>query len=163
MLIFATGGTIAGYAASQDQATNYAAGSLGVATLILGKFCPSSIEESCLTVPTSAVPEMLNITNIDGVQISNVASGDITDAIVLRMSQLANYALCGPASNYSGLVITHGMFDAQLLIFVRSSDAFPAGTDTLEETAFAMDISVNCNKPVVIVGAMWVTPQAIAT
>jgi L-asparaginase len=28
------------------------------------------------------------------------------------------------------------------------------GTDTLEETAFFMDATVNCGKPVVIVGAM---------
>lgn len=55
-----------------------------------------------------AVPELLNVSNIDGVQVSNVGSGDVSDDLVLHMSKLANYALCGPQAKYDGLVITHG-------------------------------------------------------
>lgn len=55
--------------------------------------------------------------------------------IQLEMARYANLVLCTPDSPFSSLVITHG-------------------TDTLEETAFFMDLTVNCRKPVIIVGAM---------
>lgn len=51
------------------------------------------------------------------------------------MAKLANDLLCSENSTTAGIVITHG-------------------TDSLEETAFAMDAMVNCGKPVVLVGAM---------
>lgn len=54
------------------------------------------------------MPELLNVSNIDGVQVSNVGSGDVSDDLVLKMSKLANYALCSPGAKYDGLVITHG-------------------------------------------------------
>ena len=55
-----------------------------------------------------AVPELLNVSNIDGAQIANVGSGDISSDLVLHMSKLANYALCSENAKYDGLVITHG-------------------------------------------------------
>ncbi|KAJ9123629.1 hypothetical protein QFC24_003845 [Naganishia onofrii] len=51
------------------------------------------------------------------------------------MAKLANEILCSEGSDVDGLVITHG-------------------TDTAEETLYFMDATVNCRKPVVIVGAM---------
>lgn len=89
-LIFATGGTIAGSSQSDTDATDYSAGTIGVEALV------------------EAVPQLLNVSNVDGIQVSSVASGDITSDLVLNMSQIANYALCRPDSNYTGLVITHG-------------------------------------------------------
>lgn len=56
----------------------------------------------------NAVPELLNISNIDGIQVSNVGSGDIDSEIVLHISKVANYALCGSSAEYEGVVITHG-------------------------------------------------------
>ncbi|KAL8286599.1 hypothetical protein RQP46_004127 [Phenoliferia psychrophenolica] len=117
VVIFATGGTIAGSAGSRDQSTGYTSGVVGIEALI------------------QAVPEMLNITNIVGSQISNLNSGAINSTIIMTMSKLANELLCAPNSTTDGLVITHG-------------------TDTLEETAFFMDITLECAKPIVIVGAM---------
>jgi len=52
--IFATGGTIAGSASSNTQTIGYQAGALGIQTLI------------------NAVPSILNISNIFGVQVANV-------------------------------------------------------------------------------------------
>ncbi|GAA5862425.1 hypothetical protein JCM8547_007636 [Rhodosporidiobolus lusitaniae] len=116
-LILATGGTIAGASASSTDSTGYRAGSIGVAALV------------------EAVPELLNISSIDGIQVANVGSPSITDEILLDLAHIANQALCWDGAEYDSVVVTHG-------------------TDTLEETAFFLDATITCDKPVVIVGAM---------
>ncbi|TGO55916.1 hypothetical protein BOTNAR_0234g00060 [Botryotinia narcissicola] len=114
--VFATGGTIAGSSSSNIATTGYTAGAVGILTLL------------------DAVPEVLNVSNVAGVQISNVGSEDVTSSILLDLSKQINEVICND-DTMSGAVITHG-------------------TDTLEETAFFMDATVNCGKPVVIVGSM---------
>ncbi|PYH88939.1 L-asparaginase [Aspergillus ellipticus CBS 707.79] len=114
--IFATGGTIAGSDSSSTATTGYTAGAVGILTLI------------------DAVPSMLDVANVAGVQVSNVASEDVTSDILLSMSKEITRVVCNDPT-MAGAVITHG-------------------TDTLEESAFFMDATVNCGKPVVIVGAM---------
>lgn len=76
--IFATGGTIAGSASSADQTTGYQAGALGIQVLI------------------NAVPEILNISNVKGVQVANVDSGNITPAILLNLTQQIQKELDSP-------------------------------------------------------------------
>lgn len=58
----------------------------------------------------------------------------MTTKIQLNISNHINEYVCNDPT-MQGAVITHG-------------------TDTLEETAFFMDATVNCSKPVVVVGAM---------
>lgn len=41
------------------------------------------------------------------VQVSNVGSESLTDAIALQLSKIANEALCSPNSTYDAVVITH--------------------------------------------------------
>lgn len=114
--LLATGGTIAGRAASPMQTTGYRAGELSVADLM------------------AAVPGLSSIAEIRGEQICNVASPYITVDIWLKLAQRINEILASqPAVN--GIVVTHG-------------------TDSLEETAYFLNLVVKSDKPVVVVGSM---------
>ena len=112
--IFATGGTIASQGTSNTQTVGYSVG-LGVQQLV------------------DAVPDILNISNIAGYQISNVDSGSINQTILLDLAHNIKAELA--KDEVAGVVITHG-------------------TDSLEETAFFLDLALNTTKPVVCVGAM---------
>ena len=80
-----------------------------------------------------AVPEIKNVSNVKGVQVANVASELITPEILLNISQHVQAELDSPYCQ--GVVITHG-------------------TDSLEESAFFLDLTVRTEKPIVFVGAM---------
>lgn len=112
--IFATGGTIASAGTTNTQTVGYQI-ALGVQQLI------------------DAVPDILNISNVAGYQVSNVDSGSINETILLRLNELINEELA--KDTVAGVVVTHG-------------------TDTLEESSFFLDLTVDSPKPVVMVGAM---------
>ena len=114
IVILATGGTIAGSAESQTQA-GYTSGQVGIDILM------------------DAVPQIKDIANISGEQVSNVGSQDMSDAIWLKLAERANELLA--KSDVDGIVITHG-------------------TDTLEETSYFLNLVINSNKPVVMTAAM---------
>src|SRR5262245_55133348 len=87
VVVLATGGTIAGAAASEVQA-GYMSGQVGVEQLI------------------AAVPEAKKIANLRGEQISNFGSQDMNDDVWLKLANRIN--ALGATPDVSGIVITHG-------------------------------------------------------
>ena len=82
----------------------------------------------------AAVPALDSIASISAQQFSNVPSGEITLDMWLRLSRDISDTLRS-RPNLSGVVVTHG-------------------TDTMEETAYFLDLTVADPRPVIVTGAM---------
>src|SRR5918993_1091724 len=79
-----------------------------------------------------AVPGLDKIARVDVEQIANIGSYDMTPDIWRQLSRRTNALLA--TNDVAGVVVTHG-------------------TDTLEETAYFLDLTVTSPKPVIVVGA----------
>lgn len=80
-----------------------------------------------------SVPGIDGVAKISGEQIVNIDSSQMTDEVWLKLANRINNLLS--LKDVDGIVITHG-------------------TDTMEETAFFLNLVVKSEKPVVIVGSM---------
>jgi L-asparaginase len=113
--VLATGGTIAGSAASVTNTSGYQAGVVGVDRLL------------------EAVPALSGVAQIQPEQIASVDSKDMALALWTTLAQRVNEMIA--SDDIDGVVITHG-------------------TDTLEETAYLLHLTVKGSKPVVLTAAM---------
>jgi len=116
LLLLATGGTIAGYAAEATQLNAYAAGAMAGADLL------------------AAVPQLQDLADITVEQIANVDSADLQFEHWRALVGCIRDAFAAD-SELAGVVITHG-------------------TNTLEETAWLLQLLIDDPRPVVLVGAM---------
>ena len=113
-MILATGGTIAGKQ-SDPFKPGYTSGQAVVSDLI------------------DAVPQLKDVANIEGKNISDVSSQNMDATIWLKLLRATAQELARP--EVDGVVISHG-------------------TDTMEETAYFLNLTLKSDKPVVLVGAM---------
>lgn len=81
----------------------------------------------------AAVPQLATLARLDVEQVAAIGSQDMSEAVWLKLAARTQAALDTP--DIAGVVITHG-------------------TDTMEETAFFLNLVVRSEKPVVLVGAM---------
>ena len=81
----------------------------------------------------AAVPQMKSFADVTGVQVASVGSQDMNDEIWLKLAGEVNRLLA--QQDVDGVAITHG-------------------TDTMEETAYFLNLVVKSDKPVVLTGSM---------
>ena len=81
----------------------------------------------------AAVPQMKKFADVTGVQVSSIGSQDMNDEVWVKLATEINNQLAKP--DVDGVAITHG-------------------TDTMEETAYFLNLVVKSDKPVVLTGSM---------
>ena len=81
----------------------------------------------------AAVPEAKKLARLKGEQISNIGSQDMNDTVWIKLATRVNELLAMP--DVAGVVITHG-------------------TDTIEETAYFLNLVIKSRKPVVLTASM---------
>lgn len=81
----------------------------------------------------AAVPELTDLAAVEVEQVARIGSQDMDETVWLKLAGRAQAALDDPST--AGVVITHG-------------------TDTMEETAYFLNLVLKTTKPVVLVGAM---------
>jgi L-asparaginase len=81
----------------------------------------------------AAVPQLKKVADVRGLQISSVGSQDMNDELWIKLAVEVNRLL--KLTDVDGIAVTHG-------------------TDTMEETAYFLNLVVKSDKPVVLTGSM---------
>jgi L-asparaginase len=102
-----------------------------------GATTTTTVGYTAATVPVDrlleAVPELKKVASVKGEQVMQIASENMNNESWLKLAKRVNELLA--RDDVDGIVITHG-------------------TDTIEETAYFLNLVTKSRKPVVIVGAM---------
>jgi len=81
----------------------------------------------------AGIPELANIATVRGEQVFQIASESFTNDKLVQLGKRVSQLVRDPS--VAGVVVTHG-------------------TDTLEETAFFLNLVIRSDKPIVVVGSM---------
>jgi len=81
----------------------------------------------------AGLPELANVANVKGEQVLQIASESFTNDNLMKLGKRVSALVKQP--DVDGIVITHG-------------------TDTLEETAYFLNLVIRTDKPIVVVGSM---------
>ncbi|AVS96749.1 asparaginase [Paracidovorax avenae] len=81
----------------------------------------------------AGLPELSNVAAVKGEQVFQIASESFTNDQLLQLGK--RVSALSKQADVDGIVVTHG-------------------TDTLEETAYFLNLVVHTNKPIVVVGSM---------
>ena len=81
----------------------------------------------------TGIPELADVADVRGEQVFQIASESFTNEELMTLGK--RVSALAKQDDVDGIVITHG-------------------TDTLEETAFFLNLVVHTEKPIVVVGAM---------
>lgn len=136
IVIVATGGTIAGSAASATDA-GYQSGAVGVDILI------------------QAVPQLKEIADVKGEQVASIGSQDMNDEVWITLAKRVNEILASP--DVDGVAITHGTDTLEetsyFLDLVVKSDKPVVMTGSMRpSTAMSADGPLNIYNAVAIAG-----------
>ena len=127
-------GSLAAHAADKPRVVILATGGTIAGA---GASVANSASYQAARVPVDAliagVPELADIARVRGAQVFQIASESMTNAHLVTLGK--RVAALARQPDVDGIVITHG-------------------TDTLEETAFFLNLVLKTDKPVVIVGSM---------
>lgn len=80
-----------------------------------------------------SIPGLDSVADISGEQVANIDSSHMTIDLMIKLAKRINALLA--SGSVDGIVVTHG-------------------TDTLEETAYFLNLTVKSTKPVIVVGSM---------
>jgi glutamin-(asparagin-)ase len=81
----------------------------------------------------AGLPELKNVADVRGEQVFQIASESFTNEHLLKLGK--RVSALAKQNDVDGIVITHG-------------------TDTLEETAFFLNLVIKTKKPIIVVGSM---------
>ena len=90
----------------------------------------------------AGLPELANVANVKGEQVFQIASESFTNEQLLTLARRVSALV--KQTDVDGIVVTHG-------------------TDTLEETAYFLNLVIRTSKPIVVVGSMRPAPRCRPT
>lgn len=128
---------LASFAAAQAAKPNVVILATGGTIAGAGASALNSASYAAAKVPVdkllAGLPELANVANIKGEQVLQIASESFTNDNLMKLGKRVS-ALVKQA-DVDGIVVTHG-------------------TDTLEETAYFLNLVIRTDKPIVVVGSM---------
>lgn len=108
---------------------------IGTGGTIAGKMAHGGYDAGQVSIKSlvESLPELKTYADLDYEQFCNIGSQDMNETIWLNLAKRINLLFAD--DRYDAIVITHG-------------------TDTMEETAFFLNLTTHSPKPIVLVGSM---------